>query len=147
MSQVPEATYLLSAPGMTPVTAALFFAEIGDPKRYQSAAQWVKLAGTQPVPNRSGRKQRSRTPMSHKGRPHLRTLLYYAALQMLHRDPHYRQLHTHFQRRSTHPLTPMQSVGVLMNKLLHLWWALIRQHTFYHPLPASPTPRPADHTA
>ncbi len=147
VSQVPEATYLLSVPGMTPVTAALFFAEIGDPKRYRSAAQWVKLAGTQPVPNRSGRKQRSRTPMSHQGRPHLRTLLYYAALQMLTRDPHFRQLHTHFQRRSTNPLTPMQSVGVLMNKLLHLWWALIHQHTFYQPLLAPPTPRPADHTA
>lgn len=133
LSQVPEAAYLLSMPALTPVTAALFFAEVGDPRRYHTAAQWVKLAGIQPVPNRSGRKQRSRTPMSHQGRPHLRTLLYYAALQLITRDPHFIQLYRHLQRRSTNPLTGMQALGVLMNKLLHVWWALIQQHTFYQP--------------
>jgi transposase len=133
LSQVPEAAYLLSMPAVTPVTAALFFAEVGDPRRYHTAGQWVKLAGIQPVPNRSGRKQRSRTPMSHQGRPHLRTLLYYAALQLITRDPHFIQLYTHLQRRSTNPLTGMQALGVLMNKLLHVWWALIQQHAFYQP--------------
>jgi transposase len=131
VGQVPEAVSLLSMPTMTPVTAALFFAEVGDPKRYRTAAQWVKLAGIQPVPNHSGRKQRSRTPMSHQGRPHLRKLLYYAALQLITRDPHFIRLYTHLQRRSTNPLTRMQALGVLMNKLLHVWWALIQQHTFY----------------
>lgn len=133
LSQVPEAAYLLSMPALTSVTAALFFAEVGDPQRYRTAAQWVKLAGIQPVPNRSGGKQRSQTPMSHQGRPHLRTLLYYAALQLITRDPHFIQLYTHLQRRSTNPLTRMQALGVLMNKLLHVWWALIQQHTLYQP--------------
>jgi transposase len=133
LSQVPEAAYLLSMPAVTSVTVALFFAEVGDPQRYRTAAQWVKLAGIQPVPNRSGRKQRSRTPMSHQGRPHLRTLLYYAALQLTRRDPHFIQLYTHLQRRSTNPLTGMQALGVLMNKILHVWWALIQQHTLYQP--------------
>jgi transposase len=133
VGQVPETTYLLSMPAVTLVTAALFFAEVGDPQRYHTAAEWVKLAGIQPVPNRSGRKQRSRTPMSHQGRPHLRTLLYYAALQLITRDPHFIQLYTHLQRRSTNPLTRMQALGVLMNKLLHVWWALIQQHTLYQP--------------
>jgi transposase len=133
VGQVPEAAYLLSMLAVTPVTAALFFAEVGNPQHYHAAAEWVKLAGIQPVPNRSGRKQRSRTPMSHQGRAHLRTLLYYAALQLITRDPHFIQLYTHLQRRSTNPLTPMQALGVLMNKLLHVWWALIQQHTFYQP--------------
>lgn len=133
VGQVPEAAYLLSMPAVTPVTAALFFAEVGDPQRYHTAAEWVKLAGIQPVPNRSGRKQRSRTPMSHQGRAHLRTLLYYAALQLITRDPHFIRRYTHLQRRSTNPLTRMQALGVLMNKLLHVWWALIQQQTFYQP--------------
>jgi transposase len=120
-------------PAVTSVTVALFFAEVGDPLRYRTAAQWVKLAGIQPVPNRSGRKQRSRTPMSHQGRSHLRTLLYYAALQLTRRDPHFIQLYTHLQRRSTNPLTRMQALGALMNKLLHVWWALIQQHIVYQP--------------
>jgi hypothetical protein len=40
-----------------------FLAEVGDPKRYQAAAQWFKLAGIQPAPNTSSKKQRSQTPL------------------------------------------------------------------------------------
>ena len=64
---LPEVPYLLSCPCLKPTSAALFLAEVGNPQRYEKAAQWVKLAGIQPVPNTSGRKQRSRTPMSHQG--------------------------------------------------------------------------------
>jgi len=75
LKTLPEAPYLLSILGE--VSAALFLADVGDPKRYQAGAQWVKLAGIQPVPNNSGRIQRCRTPMSHQGRPRLRTILYF----------------------------------------------------------------------
>jgi hypothetical protein len=54
-------------------------------------------------------------------------------LQLITRDPHFIQLYRHLQRRSTNPLTRMQALGVLMNKLLHVWWALIQQHTVYQP--------------
>jgi len=36
------------------------------------------------------------------------------------------------------PLTKMQALGVLMNKLLHIWWALIQNQTFYNHPSASP---------
>jgi len=130
---LPEALYLLSCPCLKPTSAALFLAEVGDPQRYQKAAQWVKLAGIQPVPNTSGRKQRSRTPMSHQGRPRLRTLVYFACLRMVQHDTHFAQLYAHLQRRKDNPLTRMQAVGVLMNKLLHIWWALIQNQTLYNP--------------
>lgn len=130
---IPEALYLLSCPCLKPTSAALFLAEVGDPQRYQKAAQWVKLAGIQPVPNTSGRKQRSRTPMSHQGRPHLRTLLYFSCLRMIQYDTRFAQLYSYLQRRKDNPLTKMQALGVLMNKLLHIWWALIQNQTFYNP--------------
>jgi transposase len=130
---LPEAPYLLSCPCLKATSAALFLAEVGDPKRYQKAAQWVKLAGIQPVPNSSGRKQRSRTPMSHQGRPHLRTLLYFTCLRMVQHDTRFAQLYAYLQRRKDNPLTKMQALGVLMNKLLHIWWALIHNQTFYNP--------------
>jgi len=130
---LPEAPYLLSCPCLKATSAALFLAEVGDPQRYQKAAQWVKLAGIQPVPNSSGRKQRSRTPMSHQGRPRLRTLLYFTCLRMLQYDTRFAQLYSHLQRRKDNPLTKMQALGVLMNKLLHIWWALIHNQTFYNP--------------
>jgi transposase len=131
LASLPEATYLLSVLGA--VSAAIFLAEVGDPKRYQAASQWVKLAGTQPAPNTSGKKQRSQTPMSHQGRARLRTMLYFTCLRMIRFDNHFAQIYAHLQRRQNNPLTKMQALGVLMNKLLHILWALIHNQTFYNP--------------
>jgi transposase len=133
LASLPEAPYLLSVTSLKAVSAALFLAEVGDPRRYQAAAQWVKLAGIQPAPNTSGKKQRSHTPMSHQGRPRLRTLLYFTCLRMVQYDPHFAQLYSALQRRQKNPLTKMQALGVLMNKLLHILWALIHNQTLYNP--------------
>jgi len=133
LAPLPESPYLLSMKSFTTVSAAIFLAEVGDPTRYHTAAQWVKLAGIQPAPNTSGKKQRSKTPMSHQGRPRLRTMLYYTCLRLVHQDEYFAQLYTHLQRRQNNPLTKMQALGVLMNKLLHILWALIHNQTFYNP--------------
>ena len=130
---LPEAPYLLSIKSLGLVSAATFLADVGDPKRYQAAAQWVKLAGIQPVPRTSGKKQRSPTPMSHQGRPRLRTMLYFTCLRMVQQDQHFAQLYAHLQKRKKNPLTKMQALGVLMNKLLHILWALIHNQSFYNP--------------
>jgi transposase len=133
LHSLPEAPYLISSPCLKPTSAALFLAEVGDPQPYQKAAQWVKFAGIQPTPNASSKKQRSRTPMSHPGRPRLRTLLYLCCLRRVQYDPHFAQLYSRLQRRPDNPLTKMQALGVLMNKLLHIWWAPIHNQTFYDP--------------
>jgi transposase len=133
INSLPEAPYLLSIKSLNDVSAAIFMAEVGDPKRYHAAAQWVKLAGIQPAPNTSGKKQRSRTPMSHQGRARLRTMLYFTCLQMIQHDIHFAQIYFSLQRRQNNPLTKMQALGVLMNKLLHILWALIHNQTFYNP--------------
>jgi transposase len=133
LAPLPEVPYLLSVKSFNTVSVALFLAEVGDPHHYRSAAQWVKLAGIQPAPDTSGKKQRSQTPMSHQGRARLRTLLYFACLRLIQSDPHFARLYTHLQRRSNNPLTRMQAIGVLMNKLLHILWALIHTQTNYNP--------------
>jgi len=133
LATLPEAPYLLSVKSLGAVSAAIFMAEVGDPKRYQSAAQWVKLAGIQPAPNTSGKKQRSPTPMSHQGRARLRTMLYYTCLRLIQHDDHFAQLYSNLQRRQKNQLTKMQAIGVLMNKLLHILWALIQNQTLYNP--------------
>ncbi|HEX7542100.1 MAG TPA: IS110 family transposase [Anaerolineales bacterium] len=133
LATLPEAPYLLSVKSLQTVSAAIFLAEVGDPKRYQAAAQWVKLAGIQPAPNTSGKKQRSQTPMSHQGRARLRTMLFFTCLRMVRFDEHFAQIYANLQRRQNNPLTKMQALGVLMNKLLHILWALIHNQTFYNP--------------
>jgi transposase len=131
---LPEANFLLSVKGIGTLSGATILAEIGDPKRFRNARQLVKLAGIQPTPNRSGRKQRSATPMSHQGRPRLRSALYFTCLRLIRVDQRFSQLYQRLQNREKNPLTKMQALGVLMNKLLHILWALMKQRTQYKPL-------------
>jgi transposase len=130
---LPESAYLLSVHGLGIITAATILSEIGDPSHYTNARQLVKLAGTQPVPNTSGRKSRSKTPMSHKGRPRLRTALFFAVMRLVQVDQAFARDYLHLQTREENPLAKMQALGVLMNKLLRILWALVRQRSFYDP--------------
>ena len=120
-------------PDLGEITAAIILAEIGDPSRHSNASQMIKLAGTQPVPNTSGRKTRSKTPMPHKGRPRLRTALYFAVMRLVQSDDNFAHIYRRFQTRDESPLTRMQALGVLMNKLLRILWALMKHEAFYEP--------------
>jgi len=128
---LPESPYLLSIRGLGLITAAIILAEIGDPRHYRHGRQLIKLAGTQPVPNASGRKSRSQTPMSHKGRPRLRTALFFAVLRLVQVDDAFARDYQQLQQRDKNPLTKMAALGVLMNKLLRILWALMQNQTFY----------------
>jgi transposase len=130
---LPESKYLLSVHGLGVITAAIILSEIGDPSHYTKAKQLIKLAGTQPVPNTSGRKSRSQTPMSHKGRPRLRTALFFAVMRLIQVDEVFAREYLRLQTREKNPLVKMQALGALMNKLLRILWALMRDRTFYNP--------------
>lgn len=130
---LPEAPYLLSLPAISPLFAALLLAELGDPRDFSCASQWVKLAGVQPVADSSGHRTRSPTPMSHKGRSRLRELLYWLVLRWVQHDPYFKAEYERLQTRLQHPLTKMEALGALMNKALHVIWAVLRDRTFYDP--------------
>jgi transposase len=130
---LPEAEYMLSVHGLGIISAAIILSEIGDPSHYSAGPQLIKLAGTQPVPSESGRKSRSKTPMSHKGRPRLRTALFFAAMRLVRVDDAFARRYQHLLTRDKNPLCKLQALGALMNKLLRVLWALIRQRTFYVP--------------
>lgn len=130
---LPEAPYLLSVPYLGGLTAAIILGEIGDPANYRRGDQMIKLAGTQPAPNISGRKTRSRTPMSRKGRGRLRRALYFAVLRLIRSDPSFSKLYKELQAREKNPLVKMEAIGALMNKLLRILWSLMRNKSFYEP--------------
>ena len=71
--------------------------------------------------------------MSRQGRSRLRTLLYFTCLRLIQHDVHFAQLYAHLQHRKHNPPTKMQALGVLMNKLLHILWALIQNQSVYDP--------------
>jgi len=130
---MPETKYLLSLRGLGLVTTATILAEIGDPSHYRNGRQLIKLAGTQPAPDTSGRKRHSLTPMSHQGRPRLRTAVYFACLRLIQLNEDFAQAYRRYQERAKNPLTKKQAIGALMNKLLRVIWALIRQQVVYDP--------------
>jgi transposase len=130
---MPEAKYLLSVRGLGVITAATILSEIGDPDDYTTASQLIKLAGTHPVRNTSGRKTRSRTPMSRKGRPRLRTALFFAVMRLIQGDETFARQYAYLQTRERNPLTKLQAVGALMNKLLRILWSLMKNQAYYSP--------------
>ncbi len=128
---LPEAPYLLSIQGLPAPSALGLVAYTGDLRQYSHGSALIKLAGTQPTPNLSGRKTYSMTPFSHQGRSGLRTVAFFITLRLLTRNEaiqyHYHRLTT----RTEHPLPKMQAVGACMNKLLWYVWHVANRREQY----------------
>ena len=77
----PEYKYLLSIPGFGPDVSSKVLGAIGNPYRFTSAKQVLKMAGLDLCANRSGKRSNSATPViSKQGKADLRYALYQAAL-------------------------------------------------------------------
>ena len=130
---LPEAPYLLSIQGLTAPSALGLVAHTGDLRQYAHGSALIKLAGTQPTPNTSGRKTHSPTPFSHQGRSGLRTVVYFITLRLITQNDalayHYQRLTT----RAEHPLPKMQAIGACMNKLLWYCWHVVKRREMYDP--------------
>jgi len=130
---LPEAPYLLSIQGLTAPSALGLVAYTGDLTQYPHGSALIKLAGTQPTPNTSGRKTYSPTPFSHQGRSGLRTVVYFITLRLITQNDalayHYQRLTT----RTEHPLPKMQAIGACMNKLLWYVWHVVHRREMYDP--------------
>jgi transposase len=128
---LPETPYLLSIQGLTARSALGLVAYTGDLHQYHCGGALIKLAGTQPTPNTSGRKTYSPTPFSHQGRSGLRTVAYFITLRLIRQND---ALHYHYQRlttRAEHPLPKMQAIGACMNKLLWYVWHVAKRRDRY----------------
>jgi transposase len=78
--EFPEYTYLLSIPGFGPDVSSKVLGAIGNPHRFTSAKQVLKMAGLDLCANRSGKKSNSAIPViSKQGKADLRYGLYQAA--------------------------------------------------------------------
>lgn len=78
---LPGYESIVSIPGIGPAVAAVVLAAIGDPHRFSSTKQVLKLAGLDLSASRSGKNAVNVTPkLSKKGKAALRYALYQAAL-------------------------------------------------------------------
>lgn len=80
-TRFPEYDLLLTIPGFGPYISAVVLGAIGNPHRFDSANQVLRLAGLDLSANRSGEKSSSAIPViSKRGKADLRYALYQAAL-------------------------------------------------------------------
>ena len=77
----PEYSFLLTIPGFGPDVSSKVLAAVGDPGRFTSGKQVLKMAGFDLCANRSGKTANSATPVISKhGKSDLRYALYQAAI-------------------------------------------------------------------
>jgi len=82
LREIPDSEYLLSIPGIGPLSAAVFLGELGNPAYFQNARQIVKYAGYDPQESDSGSRI-SRKFISKKGRWLLRKFLFFMSMRVV----------------------------------------------------------------
>ena len=82
VKDMPSATYLMSIPGIGPLSAAVFLGELGDPANFHNARQIVKYTGYDPQESDSGSRT-GRRFISKKGRWLLRKYLFFMSMRVV----------------------------------------------------------------
>jgi transposase len=119
---------LVSIPGLSAVGAALLLGEVGDPSRYRSSKEWVKLAGLNLIENQSGRLKREGKRISRVGRPVLRHILYFLSIPLRTHNPEFRVHYLQLRKRGK---PAMKATVASMHKILRLTFSLCKSGQCY----------------
>jgi transposase len=125
----PAYRYLLTIPGFGPDVSSKVIAAIGDPFRFTTGAQVLKMAGLDLSADRSGDRSDRATPvLSKKGKADLSYALYQAALIASTRNKHFIRYYTHTLRGREKEKGIRTKMGVkLAAKLLLIAWSLMKK--------------------
>jgi transposase len=131
----PEYRYLLTIPGFGPDVSAKMIAAIGDPFRFNTGAQVLKMAGLDLSADRSGRGSDGASPvLSKKGKAGLRYALYQAALIASTRNRSFVLYFTNKLRGREKEKGIKTKVRVkLAAKLLIIAWTLMKRKESFNP--------------
>jgi len=133
--EFPEYTYLLSIPGFGPDVSAKVLGAIGDPHRFTSGKQVLKIAGLDLCANRSGKTSKSATPViSKQGKADLRYALYQAALIASLKNKDFIAYHTNkLKGRAKEKGIGTKMRVKLATKLLIIAWTLMKKKECFDP--------------
>jgi transposase len=120
---VPGADKMMEMKGVSSLTVAGFFAEVGDLSNYRDPRQIIKLAGLNLKMNQSGL-FKGKTTITKRGRRRLRSLLYQVARPLSIHNEGFKRLHQYYRNRSNNPLTGKQSFIALSRKLIKVFFVL-----------------------
>jgi transposase len=133
--QFPEYQYLLTIPGFGPDVSSKVIAAIGDPFRFTTGAQVLKMAGLDLSADRSGKGSERATPvLSKKGKADLRYALYQAALIASTRNRYFMTYYTHTLRGREKEKGIKTKMRVkLAAKLLIIAWTVMKKKEAFNP--------------
>lgn len=131
----PEYDYLLTIPGFGPDVSSKVLAAIGDPFRFHSASQVLKMAGMDLNAERSGKSSDAAVPIiSKKGSGHLRYALYQAAFVASCRHKQFKKYYANILtgREKEKGIKTKMRVK-LAAKLLVIAWTLMKKREPFDP--------------
>jgi len=134
--QFPEYRYLLTIPGFGPDVSSKVFGAIGNPFRFNSGKQVLKMAGMDLSANRSGKNSDSAIPViSKKGKADLRYALYQAALIASTRNKHFIAYYTNKLRgrEKEKGIKTKMRVKLAAKMLIIAWTLMKKKEVFYTP--------------
>ncbi len=120
---VPGSDRMIAMKGISAMTVAGFFAEVGDLSNYRDPRQIIKLAGLNLKMNQSGL-FKGKTTITKRGRRRLRSILYQVARPLSFHNEGFKTLHTYYKNRSKNPLTGKQSFIALSRKLIKIFFVI-----------------------
>ncbi|HSB04464.1 MAG TPA: IS110 family transposase [Thermodesulfobacteriota bacterium] len=127
LDQIPYSSLILSLKGIGEITAAGLIGEVGDFKKFPTASEVEKLAGLDLFEISSG-KHKGNRHISKRGRPLLRKLLYFAAMNTVRTGG---VMHAPYHRHLERGMPKIKALVAIARKLLRTVFALVRDHSLY----------------
>jgi transposase len=127
LDQIPYSAYLLSLRGIGPVTVAGLIGEVGDFWQFCTISEITKLAGLDLYEISSG-KHKGQRHISKRGRPLMRKLLYFAAINTVRTNG---VMYEPYRRMLARGMPKMKALVAIARKLLAVMFALARDESIY----------------
>lgn len=127
LDQIPCSQNILSIKGIGLITAAGLIGEVGDFNKFHTISEIMKLAGLDLFEASSG-KHKGMRRISKRGRSLMRTLLYFAAINVVRSNG---IMHEKYQRMLGRGMPKMKALIAISRRLLALIFALVRDNTLY----------------
>jgi transposase len=127
LEQIPYSDSLLSVKGIGEITVAGLIGEVGDFRQFHTLREMMKLAGLDLFEISSG-KHKGNRHISKRGRPLLRKLLYFAAINTIRKGG---VMHASYQKYLERGMPKIKALIAIARKLLGILFALVRDHSQY----------------
>jgi len=127
LQQIDYSKNILSIKGLGEVTVAGLIGEVADFKKFDTISEITKLAGLDLYEISSG-KHRGQRRSSKRGRPLMRKLLFFAAINAVKSKG---IMHAKYQQMLARGMLKMKALIAISRKLLGLIFAIVRDNTKY----------------